>query len=254
MNLEQNIANLNSEEYKKYLDFYANFHQERVKCLKRKNCSDEYIETPTELKIIKGNKGRTMTKPKYIFVNDRLKEIDEDLKNMEREIRNFRFLVETDTSKKIADRFAELKKKFLERTNQKEELLEYLRRVNNNDEVLEKKKEIIGKIVEEKKAKRNLYFEICKLDKDADGRKELIIQYLDEKVIKSLEKELKSLDRDNNINYIVTSLPIKKKSPVKKSSPGDGEQTKKKKIIKKRCPKGEKRDKKTGECVKKDKE
>ena len=56
MNLEQNIANLKSEEYKKYLDFYANFHQERVKCLKRKNCSIQHIETPTELKIIKGNK------------------------------------------------------------------------------------------------------------------------------------------------------------------------------------------------------
>jgi hypothetical protein len=84
MNLEQNIANLKSEDYLKYLDFYANFHQERVKCLKRKNCSDEYIETPTELKIIKGNKERKMTKPKYIFVNDRLKELDEALKNMER--------------------------------------------------------------------------------------------------------------------------------------------------------------------------
>ena len=46
MNLEQNLVNIKSEEYTKYLELYSNFHQERVKCLKRKNCNDKYIETP----------------------------------------------------------------------------------------------------------------------------------------------------------------------------------------------------------------
>ena len=256
MNLEQNIANLKSAEYLKYLDFYSNFHIERVKCLKRKNCSIQHIETPTELKIIKGNKEKKITKPTYIFVKDKIQEFDEDLKNMERELRNFRFIVETDTSKKVADKFAELKRKFLEITNQKKELLEYLRRVNNNEDAIEKKKEIIGKIIEENKTKRDLYFEISKLGKDADGKKELIIQYLDEKVIKSLQKELKSLETESNINYIVSSLPDKHKSPDKNKSPNkknsSTEEEKPKKKIIKRCPKGEKKDKKTGNCVKKD--
>ena len=56
MNLERNLVNIKSEEYTKYLELYSNFHQERVKCLKRKNCNDKYIETPGELKIVKGDK------------------------------------------------------------------------------------------------------------------------------------------------------------------------------------------------------
>lgn len=251
MNLEQNIAYLKSEEYKKYLDFYANFHQERVKCLKRKNCSDQYIETPAELKIIKGNKEKKMIKPKYIFVNDKLNEYNTEIKEMEREIRNFRFIVETDTSKKVADKFADLKKKYLEITNKKEELQEYLKTVNDNEELVAKKKEILVKILENKVLKRDQYFEILKLEKDAEGKKELIKDYLDNTEINKLKKELKSMDVSRNINYIITELPSKKKSPVKKESPEEETTPIKKKIVK-RCPKGQKKDKKTGECVKKE--
>ena len=251
MNLEQNIANLKSEEYQKYLEFYSNFHQERVKCLKRKNCSDQYIETPTELKIIKGNKEKKMIKPKYIFVEDKLKELDSELKTMEREIRNFRFIVETDTSKKVAQLFADLKKKFLDTTNQKNELLEYLKTVNDNEDLVAKKKEILVKILENKVLKREKYFEILKLEKEAEGKKELIKEYLDNSEMNKLKKQLKSLDVQKNVNFIITELPTKKKSPVKKESPKEEEPAKKKKIVK-RCPKGQKKDKKTGECVKKD--
>ena len=115
MNLEQNLANIKSEEYIKYLELYSNFHQERVKCLKRKNCDDKYIETPDDLKIVKGGKEKKIVKPKYIFVDERMKNINIELKELEQEIRNFRFIVESDSSKKIADAFADVKKNILKK-------------------------------------------------------------------------------------------------------------------------------------------
>ena len=114
-----------------------------------------------------------------------------------------------------------------------------------------KKKEILVKILENKVLKREQYFEILKLEKEAEGKRELIKEYLDNSEMNKLKKQLKSLDVQKNVNFIITELPTKKKSPVKKESPKDEEPAKKKKIIK-RCPKGEKRDKKTGECVKKE--
>ena len=53
MNLEQNLANIKSEEYTKYLELYSNFHQERVKCLKRKNCNDKYPSVGKTSKLMK---------------------------------------------------------------------------------------------------------------------------------------------------------------------------------------------------------
>tara|TARA_B100000676_G_C17986685_1_gene792320 strand:+ start:598 stop:1344 length:747 start_codon:yes stop_codon:yes gene_type:complete len=246
MNLEQNLANIKSEEYTKYLELYSNFHQERVKCLKRKNCDDKYIETPNDLKIVKGSKEKKIVKPKYIFVDERMKNINIELRELEQEIRNFRFIVESDSSKKIADAFADVKKKYLEKTNEKNELQEYLKRVNSVEENREKKIEINVQILEEQNIKRELYFQICALDKENEERKELIKEYLDNENLLKLKKELKKLE-NTDTNYIVETLPRVTKSPVKKTE----EEPKKKKAIK-RCPKGQKKDKKTGECVKKE--
>ena len=245
MNLEQNLANIKSEEYTKYLELYSNFHQERVKCLKRKNCNDQYIETTKDLKIVKGGKEKKIVKPKYIFVENKIKNINLELKELEQEIRNFRFIVESDSSKKIADAFADVKKKYLEKTNEKNELEEYLERVNLVEENRNKKVEINVQILEEQNRKRELYFQICSMDKENEERKELILEYLDNKTLLELKKELNKL-QNNDINYIVETLPRVTKSPVKTT-----EEPKKKKVIK-RCPKGEKKDKKTGECVKKE--
>ena len=246
MNLEQNLANIKSEEYTKYLELYSNFHQERVKCLKRKNCNDKYIEEPTQLKIVKGGKSKKIVKPKYIFVHDEIKKINSEIKNLEQEIRNFRFIVETDSSKKIADSFSEVKRKYLEKTNQKNELEEYLKKVNLIEENREQKVELNVQILEEQNRKRELYFQICSMDKDNEERKELIKEYLDNKNLLKLKKELKKL-KNTDINYVVETLPTVSKTLVK-----DPDEPKKKKVVK-RCPKGEKKDKKTGECVKKDK-
>ena len=253
MNLEQNIANIKSEEYRKYLDFYYNFHQERVKCLKRKNCKDQYIETVKELKIIKGTKEKKLSKPKYVFVYNRIKEINLELNEMENGptgIRNFRFIVETDSSKKVADSFGELKKKFQELTNEKKELKEYLIRANNLEENKEKQIEINAQILDEKNKKRLLYFEIQQYYGDEtkeEERNALVKEYVDNANLKKLAKELNKLNK-TEINYIITDLPTKTKTPEKSLE----EKDKKKKKIVKRCPKGEKKDKKTGECVKKD--
>jgi hypothetical protein len=247
MNLELNLANIKSEEYTKYLELYSNFHQERVKCLKRKNCSDQYLETPKELKIIKGGKEKKIVKPSYIFVDNEIKRLNIELKELEQEIRNYRFIVESDSSKKIADSFGEVKRKYLEKTNEKNELEEYLKKVNLVEDNREKKIEINVQILEEHNRKRELYFQICAMDKENEERKELINEYLDNKNILRLKKELSNL-QNKNINYIVAKLPSVTKSPIKKTD----EEPKKKKLVK-RCPKGEKKDKKTGECVKKEK-
>ena len=246
MNLERNLVNIKSEEYTKYLELYSNFHQERVKCLKRKNCNDKYIETPGELKIVKGDKKKKITKPTYIFVHDKIRKINEDIKELEQEIRNFRFIVESDSSKKIADSFSVVRRKYDEKTSEKKDLEEYLKRVNLVEENRERKKEINIEILKEQNEKRELYFQICALDKESDERKQLINEYLDNDNLLKLKKELKKI-QDSNINYIVETLPAVSKTLIK-----DTEENKKKKVIK-RCPKGEKRDKKTGECVKKDK-
>ena len=91
-------SNLNSEDFKKYLKYYENFHIDRKKCLKNKKCSDLYEETSTHLKTVKGGKKKIVVKPKYIFI-DLKKKLNQEIQKLENEIRNFRFLVETNTSK-----------------------------------------------------------------------------------------------------------------------------------------------------------
>ena len=57
----------------------------------------------------------------------KLKKINEDIKELEQEIRNFRFIVESDSSKKIADSFSVVRRKYDEKTREKKDLEEYLK-------------------------------------------------------------------------------------------------------------------------------
>ena len=295
MNFETNISNLNSPEYKRYLTYYENFQNDKKKCLKKiKKCNTNFIETPTELKTLKDGKTKTVTKPKYIFIEPKINELKKILIDLENKIRNYRFIVEYDTSKQISEEFGKVKEEYLSKKNNLDELLKYLSITNGNEETRDRLIEINLEIMEHENSKRKLYFEI---ENETDTeRTEKIKEYLNNSQLHKLKKEKKKLEETNEINYIVTELPIfnepitkvkekkikeKKVKKVKKTIPetigdtdepetiGETETIDEPETIgetdepetidepdepetlpkkKKRCPKGERRNKKTGEC------
>ena len=98
--------------------------------------------------------------------------------------------------------------------------------------------------------KRSLYFEIKK-ENDPEVRKNKIKEYIDNSELTKLKKEKTKLHNLEGLNYLITELPQfrKQPSPSRNDTPAqDAEKPKKKKIIKKRCPPGQRRSKKTGEC------
>ena len=240
-------SNLNSEDFKKYLKYYETFHIDRKKCLKNKKCSDSYEETPNHLKSVKGGKEKIILKPKYIFIDLKKKELIEKIQHLENEIRNFRFLVETNTTKKLAESFSKVKDEYLSKKNELNEINNYLNEISGGDGAKEKLIEINSNIMELEISKRKIYFDIVKESNTGEKRKK-ILEYLDNSEIERLKKEKNKIINIKKINYMVKELP-EFTQKYTDNKPED----KKKKIIKKRCPPGQRRSKKTGECEPKEK-
>lgn len=250
MDFDKLTSNLNSEEFKRYLKYYETFHVDRKKCIKSKKCDDIYEETPTQLKVVKGGKEKIVIKPKYIFIDQRVIELKNEINKLEREIRNFRFIVESNTTKKIADEFSKVKEEYLSKQNELLEIEKYLIQTKGGQEAKDSLIEVNSSIMELENQKRNLYFEIQK-ETDSEVRKNKIKEYIDNSEILKLKKEKTKLEDSRDLNYFITELPQfrKQPSPTRTEAPQQGEEKpKKKKVIKKRCPPGQRRSKKTGEC------
>lgn len=261
MNFEEKLSYLKSNELKKYLEFYREFHIEKIKCLKRKNCKDKYIETKNELIIEKGSKKKIIKKPEYIFIDKRRNQLKEEKNNLEKKINNFSFIVNYDTSKKNHEEFIKIKEEFLIVENNIKELNIYLEKVNNTDEKQQNIESLKIQLMEKENDKRKIYYELSQLSEEEKEKK--ILEYLDYTEIKKLKKQLGIILEEKSIDFIVNKLPVfnsKKSEIIKKNDitqPKENLETNlenqkkpKKKIIK-RCPKGERRNKKTGECEKK---
>ena len=245
MDFSKLTSNLNSTEFQKYLKYYETFHTDRKKCLKNKKCTDLYEETPTQLKVVKSGKEKTVKKPKYIFLNQRVNQLKNEMNKLEREIRNYRFIVETDTTKKVAEAFSKVKEEYLSKKNEIEEIEKYILQTKGGEESKDKLIEVNSSIMDLENQKRTLFFEIQK-ETIPDKKKEKIMEYLDNKDLIRLKKEKLNLETTRDINYMVEELPKFSKHTTETQ---EGEETpKKKKIIKKRCPPGQRRSKKTGEC------
>lgn len=260
MNFEEKLSFLKSKEMIKYLDYYKDFQIEKNKCLKKKKCSDKYTETSEYLIIERKGKEKIVKKPEYIFIKNKKDEIKLELKNLEEKIKNFKFIVNYDTSKKTHSEFTSIKDKFLNKKNELDELNLFLEKANNTKEKKEKIIDLKLSIMEKENIRRNLFFEINQ-ETDNETKKIKILEYLDNKEIKKQKEELNNLLNEDSIEYIVNKLPVfdvKETTKIKKEEEiletkekeDDTKKIKKKKIIK-RCPKGERRNKKTGECEKK---
>ena len=238
-------SNLNSEEFQRYLKYYETFHIDRRKCIKNKRCDDIYEETPKHLKVVKGGKEKVVKKPNYVFIDSRINELKKEINDLEREIRNFRFIVETNTTKKIAESFSKVKEEYLAKKNELEEIDAYLLQTRGGIEAKDRMIEVNSLIMEQENQKRALFFEIQR-ESDPDTKKAKIMEYLDNKELNKLKKEKSEMGKLSHLNYLVTELPQFTKH-TRSPSP-EGEKPKKKKTIKKRCPPGQRRNKDTGNC------
>ena len=75
-----------------------------------------------------------MLKPKYVFIDQRVNEIKSEINRLEREIRNFRFIVESNTTKKIAEEFSKVKEEYLSKQNELSEIEKYLIQTKGGEE------------------------------------------------------------------------------------------------------------------------
>ena len=252
MDFDKLTSNLNSEEFKRYLDYYGTFHIDRRKCIKNKRCEDIYEETPNQLRVVKKGKEKIVKKPEYVFIDSHLSKLEKEINHLEREIRNFRFIVESNTTKKIADAFSKVKEEYLAKKNELEEINKYLLESRGGEKAKDRLIEVKSSIMEQENEKRALFFEIQK-ETDPEIKKTKITEYLDNTELDKLKLEKSKVEDFKPLNYLVTELPNTTRSPAR-NQPADeqAEKPKKKKVIK-RCPPGERRNKKTGECESKTK-
>ena len=239
MDFDKNLANLNSPEFKRYIKYYETFQIDRKKCYKSKKCQDIYIETPNELKVKKGDIEKIVKKPKYIFIKPELERLKEEMKSLEIQIRNYRFIVETNTSKKVREEFNKVKESYLKTTNNIKELESYLSSAGGKEENKEKLIEAKSSILEQENIKRELYFQIQR-ETDESERKKLIEEYLNRKEIEKQNKIIYEIKKTSELDYMVEELPS---FPSVDKSP-----RKRKKVERKRCPPGQRKNKTTGEC------
>lgn len=242
MDFDKNLANLNSPEFQRYLKYYETFQADRKKCYKSQKCQDTYTETPTELKVKKGESEKVVKKPKYIFIKPEIERLKNEMKSLEVQIRNYRFIVETNTSKKIREEFTKVKDAYLKTTNTIKEMESYLSSAGGKEENKDKMIDAKSGILEQDNIKRELYFQIQR-ETDETEKKKLIEEYLDRKEINKNKKIIDELNKTSEMDYMVEELPS---FPDVVKAP-----RKKKKVERKRCPPGQRKNKTTGECEEK---
>ena len=238
------IENYTKEDYIDYLRSYKKLYEDSSKCIRSKKCNSNLEISKDKIVLKQLKKGDVeINIPTYINISKKLEEIKDEMKKCDMEIRYLQGIINIDADKKILDKYKELRGNFFELEKEENLYNNYLEKVNK-DEYREKgKKELISKISEIKSNKRILYYEIESLGRNKNSKKfnqeeydNKIKEYLDNKELNDLQKELKEMDiyelltdklftktdrsKDiANVNFIIKSLnntKTKKKLKIKK--------------------------------------
>lgn len=243
--IDSYIQNINDKNYEEYLDNYKKLLEDRKKCLKSKKCIYDF--TITDKNIIK-KKGETevfnLKLPKYVLVEDRLEEINVELKEITEKIKFLQNVINLESDKKMIDDYKKLRKDYIELEKEGNMLNEYLLKVNKVEDKEKRQLELKNEIQKLETEKKKQYSEISMMELTKNDKgfshenyETLIKKYLDNKELDKLKTELKiskslslrtddlfyNQDRNNfmgKINYMITELPNvnkKTKKIIKKS-------------------------------------
>ena len=243
------IDNFNNEDYNDYLVSYKKLYEDNGKCIRSKKCSSNLQIEKDKIVLKQVKKGDLEIKlPNYINIPQKLKEIQEEMKECDTEIRYLQSIVNIDADKKVIDKYRTLRDKYFELEKEENLYNNYLEKVNNEDERLKINKELKSEISKLVNTKRKLYDEIQFLHKNKNSSNEAktkfnkddyqkkIKEYLDNKKLLGLKESLKNnnlytLKSDDlyikvnrskeigEIDYLIKSInKTKKKIKIKKST------------------------------------
>ena len=199
------IDNFNNEDYNDYLVSYKKLYEDNGKCIRSKKCSSNLQIEKDKIVLKQVKKGDLEIKlPNYINIPQKIKEIQEEMKECDIEIRYLQSIVNIDADKKVIDKYRTLRDKYFELEKEENLYNNYLEKVNNEDERIKINKELKSEISKLVNTKRKLYDEIQFLHKNKnssnDAKKKFnndeyekkIKEYLDNKKLIGLKESLKN--------------------------------------------------------------
>lgn len=246
--LHNYIDNFNNQDYNDYLLSYKKLYEDNGKCIRSKKCSSNLQIEKDKIVLKQVKKGDLEIKiPNYINIPKKLKEIQDEMKSCDTEIRYLQSIVNIDADKNVIDKYRTLRDKYFELEKEENMYNNYLEKVNNEDERLKINKELKSEISKLENIKRKLYDEIQFFHKNKNNSKEAnkfnkdeyekkIKEYLDNKKLLGLKESLKNnnlytLKSDDlyikvnrskeigEIDYLIKSInKTKKKIKIKKST------------------------------------
>lgn len=235
------VNNFKNEEYDEYLDNFKKTLEDRKKCLKNKKCAFKF--TVNQSNIIKKKDDKiiyNISLPKYLIVDDRLLEIKNRLRVLDKEIRYLQNVISLEGDKKIVEEYKIYRHEFLELEKEEKLLIDYLEEINESKHRRERKVELQTRLKVLQKEKLVLYQQIIILNSQKTSPKfseteykKKIKEYLENKEIEMIKKELRDLEmyflktdklffntpRDEiigRINYMIEKMPGIKKKITKK--------------------------------------
>ena len=234
-NVEKYMDNLNSNEYKEYLNNFKKIIEDKNKCVKNKKCNSFLIYSENNLIYEKKNEKKKLEMPKYINIPQRLSEIKKEIDEYDIKIRSFQKIINSESNKKDIEEYRNIRDNFIKLEKENNEIEEYCDKINNTQNK-KRKNDILNLINMLNKKKILIYQQLQILYKmknspkfDNDEYEKKIKEYLDNSEIKKLKKELDTLDgfvlksdiilgnsnKNYNIEFIVESLPKKTKKKLK---------------------------------------
>ena len=138
--VESYIQNFKDKSYSDYLENFKKINEERAKCLRSKKCVFQFESSNKEIIKKKDDKEIYRVKfPKYVNVDERLKEIKLELKEITEKIKFMQNLINIDSEKKMVDEYKTLRKKYIELEDEGNMLVLYLQKINQVEEIEKKK-------------------------------------------------------------------------------------------------------------------
>ena len=201
------LENSKNPIYKKYLMEFQTFFKEKKKNdkLKRKEHKFEYLND-TLIKTNKTNK-KTIVLPKYIIPHIHIYEIDEKIKEMNKEICYIKnvidFCAEEELPKEIISKYEILNKEYRKLDNKKKLYEECINEINNKQEKEELKTQKINEFNIELRKNRDSYFiikETLNVGEDASNQ---LKEYCEQK--NKLQQN--KFSNKEHISFLIDKLP-----------------------------------------------
>ena len=239
--LQNYLDNHSHEEYDEYLDNFKKTLEDRKKCQKSKKCAFDFTVNQNNIIKKKGDKViYNISLPKYVHTENRLKEIRNKMKMLDREIRYLQNILSLESDKKLIEEYKIYRKDFKELEKEEKILVDYGTKVNKDEEIEQRKIELNVSLRKLKSEKLVLYQQIQimhsqknKANFSNSQYQTKIKEYLDNQEIDMIKLELQNLEKYylktdklffntqrnqdlGRINYMIEKLPGIKKKPVKK--------------------------------------